>query len=353
MIFPRATVWPTISPAVFCILIVSLTAAGAEQDSSEKLVPYTQTIGNTGVSFEMVPIPGGEFLMGSPSKESGRNRDESPQHRVTIEPFWMGSCEVTWDQFELWSMQRDFRQRTRQKVESTENDHMADAVTKPTPSYVDLSFGSGIKGYPVICVTQHAARKYCEWLSAKTGRYHRLPTEAEWEYACRAGTTTAYSFGDDPAKLDEYAWHAGNCAVDGSPIWHPVGKKKPNPWGLFDMHGNVGEWVLDKYDPAFYGTLTTPANSPLLVAEREYPRVVRGGSWESNPAELRSAARLGSTPEWKQSDPQIPQSAWYITDAPFVGFRIIRPLRVPTTEERRRLHLDAVVPADVKENSAR
>ncbi|MBS0204532.1 MAG: formylglycine-generating enzyme family protein [Planctomycetes bacterium] len=332
------------------MLYISSPNAFSQDKPPEDFAPYTQKIGSTDVSFDMVPIPAGEFLMGSPESEAGRHRSEGPQHRVQIEPFWMSACEVTWDQFELWSMQRDFRQRARQKVEPTEADRRADAVTKPTPSYVDLSFGSGLKGYPVICVTQHAARKYCEWLSAKTGRYHRLPTEAEWEYACRAGTTTAYSF-EDPSQLDDYAWHAGNSAVDGAEIWHPVGQKKPNPWGLFDMHGNVAEWVLDKYDPDFYGSPSATTPFPLLVAEREYPRVVRGGSWESKPTDLRSAARLASSPAWKQSDPQIPKSAWYITDAPFVGFRIVRPLRVPTFDERKKLKLDAVVPSDVKENT--
>jgi formylglycine-generating enzyme required for sulfatase activity len=176
-----------------------------------------------------------------------------------------------------------------------------------------------------------AARTFCNWLSAKTGRYYRLPTEAEWEYACRAGTTTAYSFGDDPAQLADHAWSFDNS----NEKYHPVGQKKPNPWGLFDMHGNVAEWVLDQHDTQFYakqadGVADNPLNTPTTLD----PRVVRGGSWDDDPEMLRSAARGKSTPDWKQRDPQIPKSIWYSTDAPFVGFRIVRPLREPNAEER-------------------
>ena len=323
-------------------------------NADSELVPYTQKFANSPVTFDMVPVPRGEFVMGSPDAEPGHAPDEGPRHRVKIEPFWMGKHEVTWDEFELWSLQRDFRQRKRQQTESTERDRLVDAVTTPTPPYTDLSFGMGTRGYPVICVTQHAARKYCEWLSARTGLYHRLPTEAEWEYACRAGTTTADSCGDR-SKLDDHAWHSGNSAVDGTTTLHPVGKKKPNPWGLHDMHGNVAEWVLDKYDPGFYAKFPKDqaATFPLSLAEREYPRVARGGSWMSDPNTVRSAARQASTAAWKESDPGLPQSAWYVTDAPFVGFRIVRPFRIPSDEERKRLRLDAVVPIDVKENTVR
>ena len=181
--------------------------------------------------------------------------------------------------------------------------------------------------YPAICMTQHAARKYCEWLSAKTGHYYRLPTEAEWEYACRAGSKTAYHFGDDPSKLGDYAWFTDNSNEQ----YQPVGRKKPNAWGLHDMHGNVSEWVLDQYQETYDAKAT---KNPLVVPNKLYPRVVRGGGWDDTAHWLRSARRIASSEDWKEQDPQIPQSIWYHTDALSVGFRVVRPLRVPSAKER-------------------
>ena len=196
-----------------------------------------------------------------------------------------------------------------------------------------MTFGMGKEGYPAVCMTQFAAKMYCKWLSAKTGRYYRLPTEAEWEYACRAGTTTAYSFGDDPEKLGDYAWFADNSDEK----YHKVGKKKPNPWGLYDMHGNVAEWCLDQYVADRYKQLAgKAADNPVVPVTKEYPQVVRGGAWTDEAPLLRSAARRGSSKDWKAQDPQIPQSIWYHTDANFVGFRVVRPLRIPSAEEAAR-----------------
>lgn len=339
--------------ALAFVASVAMAAEDAPKSAAD-MKGYTQKIANTEVAFDMVPIPGGEFLMGSPATEKGRADDEGPQHKVKIEPFWMAKHEVTWEEFELWSLLMDSKLRKFQSIKPTPLDKKADAITKPTPPYTDMSFGMGKDGgFPAICMTQHAAKKYCEWLSAKTGHYYRLPTEAEWEYACRAGTTTAYSFGDDPEKLGDYAWYAGNSnsEEDGKAKYHPVGKKKPNPWGLYDMHGNVAEWVQDKYEPDFYAKF--PADKvavfPICQPDTEYPRVARGGSWKFEADKARSATRLASDPEWKEQDPQLPKSAWYMTDALFVGFRVIRPMQPPSAEERKNLQLDAVLPSDARE----
>lgn len=291
---------------------------------------YSEPLEHTSFRIEMVPIPGGQFRMGSVDSEEGRKDDEGPVHDVRISPFWMSKFEITWNQYEVWGDRIDSRRRAAYNRKSTPRDKFADAVTRPTPPYTDMSFGMGRERNPAICMTQHAARMFCEWLSAKTGRYYRLPTEAEWEYACRAGTDTAYSFGDDPAMLDEYAWHDGNS--DGH--YHPVGGKKPNPWGLYDMHGNVAEWVLDQYVPGNYAKRDGKVVNPLEVPLMEYPRIVRGGGWDDTPEFLRSAYREGSELEWKEQDPQVPQSIWYFTDALGVGFRVVRPLEVPSAEER-------------------
>ncbi|MHB8523218.1 MAG: SUMF1/EgtB/PvdO family nonheme iron enzyme [Limisphaerales bacterium] len=292
--------------------------------------PYAEKIPGTELVFDLVPIPSGEFAMGSPDNEPGRNADEGPQHKVAIAPFWMGKCEVTWNEYELFMFPEEEKKIRAMRGYNAALDQAADGVSRPTTPYVEMSFGMGKDGYPAISMTQHGASKYCEWLSAKTGHYYRLPTEAEWEYACRAGTTTAYSFGDDPAKLDESAWYEKNS----NGKYQKVGAKKPNPWGLHDMHGNVAEWTLDQYDPDYYKQFSdTVAQNPWNKATKPYPHAVRGGSWQDDPGSLRSAARRGSDPSWKMQDPQLPKSIWYLTDAQFVGFRVVRPLTVPPPEE--------------------
>lgn len=291
---------------------------------------YTETIPGSEISFEMIPIEGGEYLMGSAESDANHQEDEGPQVEVKIDPFWMASKETTWDMFEIFVFQE---QEKRLAMESggleSANIPSVDAVSRPTPPYLDMSFGMGKYGYPAICMTQYSAQMFCKWLSAKTGVFYRLPTEAEWEYACRAGTSTAYSFGDDVAQLDEYGWHYGN--TNGG--YEKVGTKKPNPWGLYDMHGNVSEWTLDQYDAEFYASLEDGVAVPYNPPTKLYPRTVRGGSWDDDPEMLRSATRIPSNPRWKQQDPQIPKSDWWHTDARFVGFRVIRPLNPPSAEQ--------------------
>lgn len=294
--------------------------------------PYTNTIPGTQVTYVMIPVPGGEFEMGSPDSEPGRGPDEGPRHKVKISPFWIGKFEVTWNEYELF-MYPDDEKKLRAEFPTDESlNKLSDAVSRPSKPYVEMSFGMGRDGYPAICMTQHSANKYCHWLSAKTGHFYRLPTEAEWEYACRAGTTTAYSFGDDPAKLGEYAWFEEN----GDFKYQKVGRKKPNPWGLHDMHGNVWEWCLDQYEPDYAKVrAVTGYEDPWYKATAPYPHVVRGGSYDDPPERLRSAARRGSDRSWKMRDPQLPKSVWWHSDAPWVGFRLVRPFKVPPPDQLR------------------
>ncbi len=214
-------------------------------------------------------------------------------------------------------------------------------MTSATPLYDSrFTYAAGEEpNQPAVTMTQFAARQYTKWLSGITGHDYRLPTEAEWEYAARAGTTTAYSFGDDPDELGDYAWFDENADCQ----THPVGEKKPNPWGLHDMHGNVAEWTLDEYQEDAYSKLGTgPVDAAAAVRwpTKVFPRSIRGGNWLLTAPASRSAARYKSEEkEWKLSDPNIPLSPWWFTEeaATGVGMRIVRPLKPLATEEKQRL----------------
>ena len=227
--------------------------------------PITNSIG-----MKLVLIPAGEFLMGSPDSDKDARDDEKPQHRVRItRPFYLGATEVTQGQYR--------------------------AVTGQSPSHF-----KGSDDLPVEQVSWNDAIAFCDKLSELEkgqlgGASYRLPTEAEWEYACRAGSTTRYSFGDDAARLGEFAWYDGNSGGK----THPVGQKRPNALNLYDMHGNVWEWCQDWYDKDYYGQ--SPGADPPGPAQAA-SRVDRGGSWFGNPQLARSAYRLGSDPGDRGND---------------------------------------------------
>ncbi len=305
--------------------------AGSPEKIAADMKPYESVIPKTDVKYQMVPIPGGEFLMGSPESEEGRYDDEGPQHKVAIEPFWMGKYEVTWDMLNGYTSTNIGRNKDGSPISVPTGADDADITSAPTAAFMPMDFGMGVNGFPAVGMTQHLAQKFCQWLSAQTGHYYRLPTEAEWEYACRAGTTTAFSHGDSEEGLAEYAVYDPEQVLDG---YARVGSRKPNPWGLYDMHGNVMEWCIDQDIADAYakrdldGVNVMPFEKPT----RRYPRVARGGSWYDIAEELRSARRIFSDPSWKDLDPQLPKSIWYHTDAKWLGFRIVRPLKTPSVE---------------------
>lgn len=330
--------WKAVIAAIHARLLKNQQAApGVHQN-------YRETVHDQ-IGFEMIAIPGGEFEMGSAEGSPGHQANESPRHKVKLDPFWMGKTEVTWNEYEVFqfpSLEKGANISTervnRELLLLTEfarpadggNPYVgreADAVSRPTTPYVEMSFGMGKDGFPAISMTHYAALMYCRWLSAKTGHFYRLATEAEWEYAARAGTTTTYYWGDDVSKADEYAWYFNNA--DGK--YQKVGLKKPNAFGLYDMLGNVAEWVTDGYKANAYSIL--PMDNPVLFGFAEYPHVARGGSWDDDIDKLRCAARLASDAGWKMRDPQLPKSRWYLTDAQFLGWRVVRPLKVPETPE--------------------
>ena len=336
------------------------------------MVPYIEQIPGTTISFEMIPLPGGSFLLGSPAAEEGRMGDEGPQVRVQVSPCWIGKCEICWEEYgafmELYyafksldTLRSELAHAGKlageaQSLESLQSflrgeSPEVDGVTCPTPLYdPDTTYAAGdAPDQPAVTMTQFAAKQYTKWLSGITGKQYRLPTEAEWEYAARAGTTTPFSFGDVNA-FDDHAWHAGNADEQ----THRIASKKANGWGLHDMHGNVAEWVLDEYDDAHYQRIAVTDNLPTIerkveiVSARDavrwptrlYPRVIRGGCWFDDPAKCRSAARHKSEdPEWNMSDPNLPKSPWWYTEkeSTGVGFRSLRPLEAMDQSQQKRV----------------
>ncbi len=310
--------------------LIGLMFLGANANSAEPASTkpktehkdYTEKIPGGDVKFEMIAIPGGEFVMGSPESEKGRKENEGPQHKVKIRPFWMGKCEVTWDEF------RPFLKTGMDLQEGILKKADVDGMTYPTKPFVPADYGHGYGSKPAITMSHHCAMEFCRWLSAKTGKKYRLPTEAEWEYAARAGTSTAYFFGDDPAKLKEYAWIKENSADadHDEGTTHNVGLKKPNPWGLYDIYGNVMEWTLDQYDKTAYARYAKNpmTDSPFILPTADkWAHVCRGGHFRDEPEACRSAVRMSSNPKWMRHDPQEPRSIWWLTKYDTVGFRLV------------------------------
>ncbi|MHA7129483.1 formylglycine-generating enzyme family protein [Algoriphagus namhaensis] len=287
--------------------------------SQESFEPYTQEIPGTPVAFDMVPIPAGSFFMGSDEQAFP---DQGPRHRVELDGFWMGTHEVTWEAFELF-LDKNYELA----ITEIPLDDQVDGLTRPSLPYLDMTFGMGKEGKPAIGMTQYGAIQFCRWLYLKTGNFYRLPTEAEWEYAAGAGSDATFFFGTDLEKLEDYAWIQSNS--NGST--QKVGLKTPNPWGLYDIYGNVMEWTADQYDPQFYAQ--SPTKNPINPSLKLYPRVVRGGHYDSEAEEISTTRRYVSSPKWKQLDPQIPKSQWWFPEAPFIGIRLVRPFHSPSAEE--------------------
>jgi len=239
----------------------------------QTLTPAQLAVGDpieNSIGMVLVPIPAGEFLMGSPETEPGRGRNEV-QHQVTLtQPFLLAVHEVTQGQWQ------------------------AVMGTTPWKGESDVKEGDD---YPATYVNWQDMVEFCHKLSEKEGSEYRLPTEAEWEYACRAETTTAYSFGNDTSELGEYAWCSENAWDVGQKYAHIVGQKKPNPWGLYDMHGNVFEWCSDLYGDSPSGRVTDPAG-PSSGSSRVY----RGGGWTNGAGYCRLAHRYGAYPSTRVSN---------------------------------------------------
>ncbi len=326
-----------IASRVFNFLLIALLLISLESCKTGKSVApepdkkmhtaeiFTENIPVTDISFEMVLIPEGKFTMGSPESQVNRKADEGPVKVVELDAFYMGKYELGWEVFEL------FFKQNKELFQTLDADKLnnIDAITRPSPPYEDPSYGMGKVGYPAISMSTYSALVFCKWLSTVTGRFYRLPTEAEWEYAAKAGTNTAYSFGDDVTKLDDYAVYYKNSNNQ----YAKVGSKLPNPWGLYDMHGNVSEWTLDEYKENAFAV--TESKNPWVKPTVIHPRVIKGGSWDDDAKTLRSSARIASSLKLQKRDPQIPKSFWWNTDSNFIGFRLVSPIVQPSKEEQK------------------
>ena len=310
------------------LVVLQCARLWAEEPKAGK--SYTETIVDENgekISFKMVLIPGGTFEMGSPAGEADRKEDEGPQHEVRVDPFYLCTTETTIKLFlayysETMSAKRpDATGEVFQEKAPLEPED-CDTITGPTPVYGNLAMGFG-ENNPAIGATWYNAVTFGKWLCKKTGKRYRLPTEAEWEYAFRAGSTKAYGQADDAEQLGDYAWYDDNS--DSEP--HEVGTKKSNAWGLYDMAGNVREWVYDFYSPTGYAEAAkkNPAVNPK-GPETGKLHVARGGDYSSSAEELRCAARSLEQEWWRMGDPQIPKSKWWLPEIDIVGFRVARSL---------------------------
>ena len=307
-----------------CLSVVVGTSRSIAQEKRPK--KYTETITTKegdSLSLDMVLVPGGTFTMGSPVGETDRADHEGPQHEVCLSPFYLCTTETTIDLFlayyqETGTAKKDFLDvQEAQKNDEPANEGV-DAVTGPTPVYGDMTMGFG-KKHPAMAMTWHNAMTFCRWLSQKTGKTYRLPTEAEWEYAARAGSDKAFSVGADADALAEYAWYLDNADMEP----HAVASRKPNAWGLYDMQGNVQEWVHDFYSPTAYkeAAQSQPAVNPKGPESGDV-HVARGGFYDIEAAALRCAARAFEEDWWRMNDPQIPKSIWWLPQMDLIGFRV-------------------------------
>ncbi len=318
------------------------------------MIPYDHQIPGTDVTFRMVPVPGGVFQMGTGESD---NLNARQPISVSVKPFWIGRYEVSWAEYQCYmEMDGNFKQLQRSGIRKVENRAAIDAVTAPSALYEpDITYEAGEDpDQPAASMTQFAAKQYTKWLSLLTGNLYRLPYEAEWEYACRAGTTTKFYFGDDAGELENHAWFSDNADEER----HASGELQPNPWGLFDMYGNVSEWVLDGYavGEAHEGASksasagTANENRAISVAAsfrqptKVFPRVLKGGSFVSESDLCNSAARLGSDDApWKEEDPNYPKSPWWYTSEEGLGagMRIVRPWNTDATAAQKQMFWDA------------
>ena len=284
----------------FGVTVTANQTIYTESAKVAKFENYIEMIPGSNVSFQMMAIPGGTFNMGSPEDEPLRKPDEGPVRKVTVSNFWIAKTEVTWDEYLAFFRATGSQGRTEGQVVTNKK---VDAISGATPPWGAPDQGWGKGSRPAITMSWHAANVYCKWLSKVTGKKYRLPTEAEWEYACRAGTRTPYFFEGNPKKFTSVGILRKILGSDTSVISSRVVYKlnsssrtkepvsvKENQFGLKNMSGNVAEFCLDFYSPDTYKADTVAAVNPRGPAKGQ-EHVIRGGSFKSDAKDVRSAAR--------------------------------------------------------------
>ncbi len=290
--------------------------------SQAAIITNTKYIPGTEVSFEMAYFPGSEVLMNDGAV------------KVKLNSFWIGTHEVTYDEYRL------FQVRENDSDVGADGAADYDAITRPSPPYLDFTNGMGTRGgFPAVSMTQQAALRYCQWLYQKTGEFYRLPTEAEWEYACKAGASGHVPVGYDADKMEEFGWFYENSFEK----YHPVKEKRSNGWALHDMLGNVAEWTLDDYREDYWTEVAADPDNPWMVPTKKHSRTVRGGSYDTPMEECTCTMRQKSQAKWQARDPQIPKSRWWNPDSPFVGFRLLKPVQQPEKAEVEAFFAKAIV----------
>ena len=331
---------PHFSHAKMTGIPVSATARGPKYTQAatvESFADFTETIPGTVVSMKMVAIPGGSFTMGSPEDEAFRNSDEGPQKQVTVSSFFMCETEVTWDEY--WAFYAETMSEGRtppEKIYANNSRPDVDAVSGPTPPFGNPDQGWGMGERPALTMTHYGAETFCQWLSLKTGKTYRLPTEAEWEYAARGGSDGAYFFEGKPSKYsNETFWNrlfkADTTIINSYAVYalnshsrtQEPSKVKANPFGLKNMLGNVMEYCSDWYAADAYAQIPDGAVDPRGPASGT-EHVVRGGLYSDDAAAIRVAARSHTHhDEWLKTDPQQPKSIWWYSDIKGIGFRVV------------------------------
>lgn len=283
------------------VLLVCLANAALAQQVT------TITIPGSDLSFEMVAIPSGKI------------------YGVELPEFWIGTREVSWDEFSLFQEKQLDSEATAHPTLSYE----LDAITRPTPQYIDFSYGMGKEGgFPAVSMTRRAALAYCEWLYKKTGIFYRLPTEAEWLYVCSEGSGEKLPKSYSGASPSDYAWFEESSGEK----YQPTGTKQPNQWGVYDLIGNVSEWTMDWYSEDYYSELKLRGKEGILWPLKKHPTAVMGSNYQSPSNDCNCQTKIASTAQWQKRDPQIPKSKWWNTDAPFVGFRLVSPVIQPDAQ---------------------